>query len=154
MKILMVCLGNICRSPLADGLLRRKVSENKLKIEVDSAGTSAYHVGDAPDHRMTETAKNRGTDISFLRARQFESEDFQAFDLIYVMDHSNLKNVLALAQNETEKKKVKLILNEISTADAEVPDPYFGGQFGFEQVYELLDEATEIIIDKIKNNQL
>jgi protein-tyrosine phosphatase len=154
MKILMVCLGNICRSPLADGLLRRKVSENKLKIEVDSAGTSAYHVGDAPDHRMTETAKNRGTDISFLRARQFESEDFQAFDLIYVMDQSNLKNVLALAQNETEKKKVKLILNEISTADAEVPDPYFGGQSGFEQVYDLLDEATDIIIEKINNNQL
>jgi protein-tyrosine phosphatase len=89
-----------------------------------------------------------------LRARQFESEDFQAFDLIYVMDQSNLKNVLALAQNETEKKKVKLILNEISTADAEVPDPYFGGQSGFEQVYDLLDEATDIIIEKINNNQL
>jgi len=154
MKILMVCLGNICRSPLADGLLRQKVSENKLKIEVDSAGTSAYHAGDAPDHRMTATAKNRGTDISFLRARQFESKDFQAFDLIYVMDKSNLKNVLALAQNEEDKKKVKLILNEISNSDAEVPDPYFGGQSGFEQVYDLLDEATEKIIEKMNNNQL
>ena len=154
MKILMVCLGNICRSPLADGLLRQKVSENKLKIEVDSAGTSAYHAGDAPDHRMTETAKNRGTDISFLRARQFESKDFQAFDLIYVMDESNLKNVLALAQNEREKNKVKLILNEISNSDAEVPDPYFGGQSGFEQVYDLLDEATDKIIEKMNNNQL
>ncbi len=154
MKILMVCLGNICRSPLADGLLRQKVSENDLKVVVDSAGTSAHHAGDAPDYRMTETAKKRGTDISFLRARQFTSQDFQDFDLIYVMDQSNLKNVLALAQNETDKKKVKLILKEISTADAEVPDPYFGGQSGFEQVYELLDEATEIIIDKIKNNQL
>jgi protein-tyrosine phosphatase len=154
MKILMVCLGNICRSPLADGLLRRKVSENKLKIEVDSAGTSAFHVGDAPDHRMTTTAKNRGTDISFLRARQFESKDFLAFDLIYVMDQSNLKNVLALAQNEEDKMKVKLILNEISNSDAEVPDPYFGGQLGFEQVYDLLDEATEKIIEKMNNNQL
>lgn len=154
MKILMVCLGNICRSPLADGLLRQKVIENNLKVEVDSAGTSAFHVGDAPDHRMTETAKKRGTDISFLRARQFKSNDFQEFDLIYVMDQSNLKNVLALAQNEIDKKKVKLILNEISNSDAEVPDPYFGGQSGFEHVYDLLDEATEVIIEKIKNNQL
>lgn len=154
MKILMVCLGNICRSPLADGLLRQKVTENKLKVEVDSAGTSAYHVGDAPDHRMTATAKSRGTDISFLRARQFKSNDFQEFDLIYVMDHSNLKNVLSLAQNEVDKEKVKLILGEISNSDAEVPDPYFGGQLGFEQVYDMLDEATEIIIEKIKNNQL
>ncbi len=154
MKILMVCLGNICRSPLAYGLLRRKVSENSLKVEVDSAGTSAYHVGDAPDHRMAETAKNRGTDISFLRARQFEYNDFQAFDLIYVMDESNLKNVLALAQNEEDKMKVKLILNEISNSDAEVPDPYFGGQSGFEQVYDLLDEATDKIIEKMNNNQL
>ncbi len=150
----MVCLGNICRSPLADGLLRQKVIENNLKVEVDSAGTSAFHVGDAPDHRMTETAKKRGTDISFLRARQFKSNDFQEFDLIYVMDQSNLKNVLALAQNEIDKKKVKLILNEISNSDAEVPDPYFGGQSGFEHVYDLLDEATEVIIEKIKNNQL
>lgn len=150
----MVCLGNICRSPLADGLLRQKVSEDNLKVEVDSAGTSAFHAGDAPDHRMIETAKNRGTDISFLRARQFKSNDFHEFDLIYVMDQSNLKNVLSLAQNEADKKKVKLILNEISNSDAEVPDPYFGGQSGFEQVYDLLDEATEVMIEKIKNNQL
>jgi protein-tyrosine phosphatase len=154
MKILMVCLGNICRSPLADGLLRQKVSENNLAVEVDSAGTSAFHVGDAPDQRMTATAKNRGTDISFLRARQFKAKDFQEFDLIYVMDQSNLKNVLSLAKEKEDFKKVKLILNEISNADAEVPDPYFGGQAGFEHVYDLLDEATEIIIEKIKKNQL
>jgi protein-tyrosine phosphatase len=154
MKILMVCLGNICRSPLADGLLRQKVSDNNLDVEVDSAGTSALHAGDAPDHRMTATAKKRGTDISFLRARQFKSKDFQDFDLIYVMDQSNLRNVLALSQTDSDKKKVKLILNEISKIDAEVPDPYYGGQAGFEHVYDLLDEATEIIIEKIKNNQL
>ncbi len=154
MKILMVCLGNICRSPLADGLLRQKVSENNLAVDVDSAGTSAFHVGDAPDQRMTATAKNRGTDISFLRARQFKAKDFQEFDLIYVMDQSNLKNVLSLAKEKEDFKKVKLILNEISNSDAEVPDPYFGGQAGFEHVYDLLDEATEIIIEKIKKNQL
>ena len=149
----MVCLGNICRSPLADGLLRQKVSENNLAVDVDSAGTSAFHVGDAPDQRMTATAKNRGTDISFLRARQFKAKDFQEFDLIYVMDQSNLKNVLSLAKEKEDFKKVKLILNEISNSDAEVPDPYFGVQAGFEHVYDLLDEATEIIIEKIKEKK-
>jgi protein-tyrosine phosphatase len=153
MKILMVCLGNICRSPLADGLLRRKVSENGLSVLVDSAGTSAFHVGDAPDSRMTETARKRGTDISFLRARQFQVSDFQNFDLIYVMDQSNLKNVLSLANTEEDIRKVKLILNEVTSENAEVPDPYFGGNEGFELVYDLLDDATEKIITKIKNNQ-
>jgi len=145
----MVCLGNICRSPLADGLLRRKVAENNLDVTVDSAGTSGYHTGEGPDKRMTQTASLRGTDIGFLRARQFSSADFDLFDLIYVMDRSNLENVLKLARNEKDKQKVKLMLDE-----AEVPDPYFGGQDGFDHVYDLLDSATDTIIDKIKNKQL
>lgn len=155
MKILMVCLGNICRSPLADGLLRRKVAENKLNVEVDSAGTSGYHIGQEPDERMIATSKKRGTSIDFLRARMFSHIDFEQFDVIYVMDKSNLQNVLKLAKTAEDKAKVRLILDEIDpTAQAEVPDPYFGGSEGFEHVYDLLDEATDKIIEKIKNNAL
>lgn len=93
MRILMVCLGNICRSPLADGLLRNKVSEKKLPWMVDSAGTAAYHIGNPPDHRMIQTAKANRIDISEFRARQFTTQDFVAFDRIYVMDQSNYNNV-------------------------------------------------------------
>lgn len=155
MKILMVCLGNICRSPLADGLLRRKVAEGNLDVLVDSAGTSGYHEGEGPDKRMIETSKRRGTEIGFLRSRPFSAADFETFDVIYVMDRSNLQNVLKLAKNDAEKVKVKLILNEVNPeAHDEVPDPYFGGSEGFEHVYDLLDQATDNIIGKIKNNVL
>ena len=151
----MVCLGNICRSPLADGLLRRKVTESKLDVTVDSAGTSAYHEGERPDRRMLETSKRRGTPIDFLRSRPFSALDFETFDVIYVMDQSNLQNVLKLAANDAQKAKVKLILNEVDPdAHDEVPDPYFGGSEGFEHVYDLLDQATDNIIEKIKNNEL
>lgn len=151
MKILMVCLGNICRSPLADGLLRKKVADNKLNVLVDSAGTSAYHVGNAPDKRMILTANARGVSIENLAARAFTKSDFKEFDLIYVMDKSNLEDVLELTDIENEKSKVKLILNEVNPgSDAEVPDPYFGGQDGFAQVFEMLNEATDRIIEKIK----
>jgi protein-tyrosine phosphatase len=155
MKILMVCLGNICRSPLADGILRRKVRENKLDVVVDSAGTSGFHTGEAPDTRMQETSLKRGTPIDFLRARQFTPADFEQFDLIYVMDKSNRENVLKLARNGSDEQKVRLILNEITPAtDQEVPDPYFGGWEGFEHVYDLLDHATDVIIEKIKNKEI
>lgn len=151
----MVCLGNICRSPLADGLLRRKVQENGLDVEVDSAGTSGYHRGQAPDARMTKTALERGTSIDFLRARPFFAADFGQFDVIYVMDKSNRSNVLNLVRNKKDAGKVRMILNEIHPGkDEEVPDPYFGGQEGFDHVYDLLDEATDRIIEKIKNNEL
>ena len=109
-KILMVCLGNICRSPMADGLMRKKVQEHKLDVYVDSAGTANYHVGGAPDVRMTETAKRKDVDISGLQARQFVVTDFDTFDLIYVMDHSNYDNVVRLSRNETDREKVQLIL--------------------------------------------
>lgn len=149
-RILFVCLGNICRSPLADGILRRKVQEQNLNVEVDSAGTADYHVGEAPDKRMIATAKNRGTDISFLRGRQFVKTDFDSFDQIYVMDKSNFQNVIHLARNTEDKAKVKLILNEsFPNEDMEVPDPYYGGQAGFEHVYDLLDEVTDKIIEKL-----
>jgi protein-tyrosine phosphatase len=148
-KILFVCLGNICRSPLADGILRRKLNELKIDVEVDSCGTIGNHVGEKPDSRMIATAKNRGTDLSFLRARKFSKSDFQDFDYIFVMDKSNFRDVLSLANSEEEKSKVKMILNEVQVNEnLEVPDPYYGGQAGFEHVYDLLNEATDRIIEK------
>lgn len=153
MKVLMVCLGNICRSPLADGILRQKVSEQNLDIYVDSAGTADYHIGAAPDQRMRQTAKKFGYNIDNLRGRQFKVKDFDEFDLIYVMDKSNLSNVLKLARNEEDKQKVSLILNESNPGkDLEVPDPYYGGEQGFIDVFHMLDEATDIILSKIKQN--
>lgn len=151
MKILMVCLGNICRSPLADGLLRAKLAEHGLPVEVDSAGTGDWHVGEAPDPRMRETAKSKGLSIDDLRGRQFVQEDYDRFDRIYVMDASNRENVLKLARNEADKSKVDLLLNLTHPVeDMEVPDPYFGGNEGFEHVYQLVDNATEQIVNELK----
>ena len=152
MKILMVCLGNICRSPLADGLMRKKVQEHKLDVYVDSAGTANYHVGGAPDERMTQTARRKGVDISGLQARQFVVSDFDNFDLIYVMDRSNYNNVVRLARNETDRKKVQFILELLpNQMEIEVPDPYYGGQDGFEHVFDLLDQSTDIILNKLRH---
>lgn len=150
MKILMVCLGNICRSPLAHGLLREKVKGHN--VEVDSAGTAGYHIDEAPDTRMIKTARKYGINISDLRGRQFKVNDFDEFDKIYVMDSSNRDNVLALARNEADAAKVDMILNEIEPGtNSPVPDPYFGGDAGFENVYKLLDRATDRIIEKLKD---
>lgn len=151
----MVCLGNICRSPLADALLRKKVDELGLNIEVDSAGTSDYHIGGEPDKRTQENALNHGLDMSFLRARQFTKKDFDTFDLIYVMDKSNESNVLSLTTNSNHKDKVKLILDLLDdTKYNEVPDPYYGGEQGFETVYTILDQATNKILEEISIQKL
>lgn len=144
----MVCLGNICRSPLAEGIMRSKLSED---FTVDSAGTGGWHAGELPDKRSIATAKNRGLDITNQRARQFKKSDFEIFDHIFVMDNSNYKDVLALAPNEEAKSKVKLILNEIfPNENVDVPDPYYGGQDGFENVFDMLDQACEEIARKLK----
>ena len=151
MKILMVCLGNICRSPLAEGILRDKIRTNNLKLWVDSAGTSGHHAGESPDRRMQMTATLHGVDISDLRSRKFKRKDFKKFDIIYVMDESNYDNVVALAGDESDKTKVRLILNEIYPGEnMAVPDPYYGGQEGFENVYRLLDDATDKIVEKFQ----
>lgn len=152
-KILMVCLGNICRSPLAHGLLRDKLKDQP-DHEVDSAGTAGYHIDEAPDPRMIKTARRHGLEISNLRGRQFVQEDFDHFDEIYVMDESNLSNVLALARNDSDRKKVSMILN-LSEAhqNMPVPDPYYGGDEGFEEVYRLLDRATDALKEKLSNEQ-
>ena len=146
-KVLMVCLGNICRSPLAEGTLQAKLPKNYI---VDSAGTASYHVGTAPDKRSVVTAKKFGVDISQQKCRQISTSDFETFDHIYVMDTSNYKNVLAIAPSEEAKRKVKVILNELHpNKNLEVPDPYYGDLHGFEHVYNLLDEVCEVIAEKI-----
>lgn len=146
-RILMVCLGNICRSPLAEGILKSKVDPDK--VFVDSAGTSNYHVDDAPDPRSVSIARERELDITSKRGRQFSVEDFDNFDKIYVMDMSNYHDVISLARNEEDKQKVSLILNEIFPGEnVEVPDPYHGGNDGFSKVYDMLDEACEVIAKK------
>lgn len=148
-KVVMVCLGNICRSPLAEGILQSKVSKD---ISVDSAGTANYHVGNLPDSRSIAVAKKHGIDITNQRCKHFTSKHFEEFDYIYVMDKSNYENVIKLAKSEKDKQKVKLILNESHpNKDLEVPDPYYGGDHGFENVYQMLDQACEVIAKKLKN---
>lgn len=147
-KILMVCLGNICRSPLAHGILQSKV--NDVNVFVDSAGTAAYHVGEKPDKRSIEVAKKHGIEITNQRARKFTVQDFEDFDIIYAMDQQNYSDILALARNSSDKKKVKLILNEITpNLNTEVPDPYYGGKQGFKNVYKMLDNACTLIANKL-----
>ncbi len=149
MKILMVCLGNICRSPLAEGIMKNKIIQHKLDFEVDSAGTAAYHVGELPDQRSIDIAEKNGIDLTNQRARQFTKDDFNKFDLIFAMDNSNFQNIMKLASNPSEKEKVHLILNENSPKqNLDVPDPYYGGKEGFENVFSLLDTACEIFIQK------
>lgn len=141
----MVCLGNICRSPLAEAILKSKVDPKK--VFVDSAGTSNYHIGDSPDQRAINTGKRYNLDLSQQRARQFKVQDFDEFDAIFVMDHSNYQDVISLARNEKDKEKVSLILEKIyPNKQLEVPDPFFGkGEENFPAVYDLLDEACQQI---------
>lgn len=149
-KILMVCLGNICRSPLAEGIMLHLITERNLPLSVDSAGTSNYHIGENPDKRTITNAKKHGIDLSSLIARQFTVSDFDAFDKIFVMDKSNLSNVLSLAKTEEHKAKVDLLLNvSHPSQNLEVPDPYFGGEQGFEDVFHLVYKSCEAFIAQI-----
>ncbi|MFT4851249.1 MAG: protein-tyrosine phosphatase [Sediminicola sp.] len=148
-KILMVCLGNICRSPLAEGILTAKVDSSK--VTVDSAGTGHWHIGNHPDPRSIAIAKKYGINISQQYGRQFSASDFAKYDYIYVMDSSNMENVLSLATTKKERAKVSLILNHIfPNENVDVPDPYYGGDLGFDHVYQMLDEACELIAFKLK----
>lgn len=147
MKILMVCLGNICRSPMAEGWMLHKIAQYDLQIEVDSAGTANYHVGEKPDSRMRKHALEYGVSIEQLRARQFHVSDFDSFDIIFVMDQSNKANIEHLARNEQDKSKIHLYLNELNPGkNEEVPDPYYGGSSDFRFVIELLERATEAFL--------
>jgi protein-tyrosine phosphatase len=147
-KILMVCLGNICRSPLAEGILASKLPKDKFTV--DSAGTGSWHVGHFPDERSIAIAKKNKLDISKQKGRQFTSRDFDFFDYIYVMDNSNYNDVVELSKNEEQKNKVQLILNELfPNENVDVPDPYYGVPNGFDAVYKMLDEACNIIAEKL-----
>jgi protein-tyrosine phosphatase len=146
----MVCLGNICRSPMAEGILRHKLESRGLQVTVDSAGTGAWHAGENPDRRAIATAKKFGIDISGLIARKFSPDDFDKFDFIYVMDMSNLRDVLAAARTEEDKKKVMLLLsNDAAPGNLEVPDPWYGGDEGFTDVFRMMDKACDMIVDKL-----
>ena len=139
----MVCLGNICRSPLAEGIL--KSIADPEKVEVDSAGTAGYHVGSKPDERSISVARKHGIDISGQRCRKFRPEDFHHFDLIFAMDRDNLRQILANCPSDNLKEKARLLLRESNKVVDEVPDPYYGGDDGFEEVYRLIFEACEAI---------
>lgn len=143
----MVCLGNICRSPLAEGILKSKVDPDK--VFVDSAGTAGYHVGNPPDERSVAVARKYGLDISSQKCRRFSHHDFQEFDHIYAMDKSNFNNIIRLADDKEEERKVKLLLDEVDLDHDEVPDPYYGGTDGFEKVFQMVDIACEAIAKKL-----
>tara|TARA_R110002049_G_scaffold30250_2_gene102854 strand:+ start:807 stop:1268 length:462 start_codon:yes stop_codon:yes gene_type:complete len=143
-RILMVCLGNICRSPLAHGILQSKLSQNDFYV--DSAGTAAYHIGNTPDIRSVAVARKNGLDISTQSARQFKVSDFDTFDYIYAMDHTNYTHIISLARHNDDKGKVKLFLEaNPSIQNKNMPDPYYGDQSDFEYVYKLADQTCDII---------
>lgn len=149
MKILMVCLGNICRSPLAEGILAHKTQH--LDVTVESAGTAGYHIGKLPDERSIEIANKYEIDISNQKARQFSRADFDEFDIIYAMDTNNFAHLTSLAENQNERDKIRMILNEIKPKSYDsVPDPYYGGDNGFQIVYNMLDKACNKIITQIE----
>lgn len=146
MKVLFVCLGNICRSPLADGILRDLSAKNGLNWEIDSAGTGDWHAGEAPDERAIAVAKKNGVDISKLRARQFKTEDFDHFDRIYVMDGSNYSDLLSQSRGSEDMIKIDWLLNLSSPGENNsVPDPYTDSGM-FDEVYAMVNEACEALI--------
>ncbi|AYC33415.1 low molecular weight phosphotyrosine protein phosphatase [Pseudomonas cavernae] len=151
MRILFVCLGNICRSPTAEGVFRHKLSEAGLveRVEVDSAGTGDWHVGKPADARTRLAAQQRGYDLSTLRARQVELADFSRFDLILAMDHNNLRD-LERMRPPAAKAELDLFLHRYELAVSEVPDPYYGGAEGFDQVLELIEQASAALLDEVR----
>ncbi len=146
MKILMVCLGNICRSPLAEGILKHKIAEHNLDWHVESRGTGNWHAGHLPDKRSIAVARKHGIDITDQRSQQIQQKDLTEFDLIYGMDTSNYNNILKMTHTEEQKAKVKMIMNEHQPGyNQSVPDPYWGDD-GFEMVYQMLDNACNAIV--------
>lgn len=151
MRVLFVCLGNICRSPTAEGVFRQRVRAAGLEhcVTIDSAGTGHWHVGKAPDSRTRRAAQRRGYDLSALRARQVCQEDFSRFDLILAMDHANLRHLQAL-RPQGSAAELDLYLRRYTLGREEVPDPYYGGEEGFEQVLDLLERASDELLTEIR----
>jgi len=149
MKILMVCLGNICRSPLAEGILQEKAWKAGLKWSVESAGTNGYHTGEAPHPLSQKVARINGVDISKQRSRNFVAEDFHRFDKIYAMSDDVIDDMRRIAKNNFDEKKVDLLLNELFPGqNVDVPDPWYGPEPGFHHVYKMIDEACDAIVRK------
>lgn len=157
-SVLFVCLGNICRSPAAEGVFRKKAAAANLldSLEIDSAGTAAWHVGKSPDSRMTAAAKKRGYELSALRARQVEAEDFDNYDYIFAMDLENYDNLLDLTEERdkpTSRAALSLYLDYATHfKEQEVPDPYYGGPEGFDHVLDLVEDAADGFIAEIQDN--
>ncbi|SPE77018.1 Low molecular weight protein-tyrosine-phosphatase YfkJ [Flavobacterium columnare] len=148
----MVCLGNICRSPLAEGILKSKLPNSYL---IDSAGTGGWHAGEKPDRRSIHIAQEKGIDISQQKARKFQKTDFDTFDYIFTMDNQNYKDIINQATTENHRSKVRLILEEIFPGEkVDVPDPYYGGEEGFKNVFNMLDLACKSIADKLQKKSL
>ena len=155
MKILMVCLGNICRSPLAEGILTHKAQKAGLNWELDSAGTSAHNPGCAPHHLSQKVARNFNIDICNHQCRHFTKSDMDNFDKIYVMDEDNYYEVKRIAGNKWDSSKVDFLLNELYPGeDRDIFDPWYGGEEGFNQVYQMIDEACEAIVNKYAVNTI
>lgn len=151
MKILMVCLGNICRSPLAEGILQHKANAAALNWQVDSAGTAGYHVGNPPHHLSQKVAKQNGIDISLQQCKQFVQVDMLNYDRIYVMDSSNYNDVKKISGNLWNEQKVDLLLNELYKGEnRNVPDPWYGEEDGYHKVFDMIDRACEKIIEKYR----
>ena len=153
MNILMVCLGNICRSPMAEGLMHEKISRNNLRAAVDSAGFESFHLNDIPDRRAVKVMNEHEIDISEHRMRLFKESDFDLFDRIYVMDRYNYQDVISMARDANDIAKVDYILNVLEPgSDKIVPDPYYGEVSSFARVYEMLDKATDALVYELKNS--
>jgi low molecular weight protein-tyrosine phosphatase len=150
-RVLFVCMGNICRSPTAEGVVRHLLTSRAphLDVEIDSAGTHGYHIGEPPDRRSIAAARRRGIDLSHLRARMVRSEDFTHYDLILAMDEDNLRALKQQAPSETHTR-IRLLMDFAPEATARaVPDPYYGGSQGFEHVLDLLEEAAEGLLQEL-----
>ena len=147
----MVCLGNICRSPMAEGIVRDKFSKHGIDIQVDSAGTAAYHVGEGADERGQAELAKHGIDISDESAMKLSPYHIEEYDMIYAMDRQNYSDIVAMCKNDEERKKVDMFMN-ISQAGKfiSVPDPYYGGDEGFSQVYKMLKASAEKLVEQLK----